>query len=297
MKFSRTAPRPHTWRFPVCGILACFFVLVAAFLTAHAKRAATAPRQLLVATWNMCDVPQWGCQETGSSRRKVQELKRLATAGGAGVILLQETCAGDLDATREELGSGWRSAFEAYAYVDEGGRRSTVRCAERRQGEAGFGILASSSLSRVTLVPSHQPTVGLQRGILCASVAAHDVRVCNAHLSLPGSDRAHPDREFRDDQLKALVRAAAGPRTVFGGDLNGAPPSARNADSWVWPYDIYRVYRDCDQSSASSRDDRATHRSGYKLDYLFTALPRNGCELWNTGASDHMALIMRVRTG
>lgn len=262
----------------------------------HTPLPTAVPGELRIATWNMCDVRQWNCQDTGSSRQKLQALKRLAAVDDAQVIMLQEVCAGDLASARKELGNGWRSTFRAYAYRDARGRQTEVRCAERRQGQAGFAILASSPLSRVALVPSRQPAVGLRRGILCATVASHDVQVCNAHLTLPGSDRAHPDWEYRDDQLSSLV-GAADARTVFGGDLNSAPPSAGSQDSWIWPYDMYRGYRECDQRSASSRSGRATHLTGHKVDYLFTALPRTHCSVRATGVSDHLALVMGVRPG
>ncbi|MET7312808.1 MULTISPECIES: endonuclease/exonuclease/phosphatase family protein [unclassified Streptomyces] len=262
----------------------------------HAHLSDAVPGELRIATWNMCDVRQWNCQDTGSSRQKLQALKRLAAVDGAQVIMLQEVCAGDLASARKELGNGWRSTFLAYAYRDARRRQTEVRCADQRQGQAGFAILASSPLSRVSVVPSRQPAVGLRRGILCATVASHRVQVCNAHLTLPGGDRAHPDWEYRDDQLSSLV-GAVDARTVFGGDLNSAPPSAGNQDSWIWPYDMYRRYRECDQGSASSRSGRATHLTGHKVDYLFTALPRTHCSVRATAASDHLALVMGVRAG
>lgn len=265
-------------------------------LPGHAKPADSAAGHLRIATWNMCDVRQWNCQDTGSSRQKIQALTQLAGADGAGVIMLQEVCAGDLRAARKELGKEWRSTFREYAYRDVRGRYSAVRCTEHGQGAAGIAILAMSALSRVSLVPTQQPAVGLHRGILCATITDRDVRVCNAHLSLPGSDRAHPSWELRDDQLKSLV-GAAGSRTVFGGDMNSAAPAAWNKESWIWPHDTYRRYRECDQKSASSRSGRATHRTGHKVDYLFTDLPRTHCSVRDTGASDHLALVMRVRTG
>ncbi|WP_338675195.1 endonuclease/exonuclease/phosphatase family protein [Streptomyces sp. SCSIO 30461] len=295
-----TAPRRHRRLFAVGAALACLVAAVSAHLAGDAERSIAVPREvreLKVATWNMCGVRQWGCGATGSSGRKVRELTLLATADGARVILLQETCSGDLDAARRELGSAWHSTFRAYVSVDGAGKRRTVRCAVPEQGSAGYGIMAAFPLSRVTPVRSHQPATGLQRGIVCATVAAHGIRVCNAHLSLPGGDRAHPDREYRDDQLTALVRAAAGPRTVFGGDLNIGPPSFRNPDSRLWPHELHRRYRECDQSSAATRGATPTHRSGHKVDHLFTGLPRNGCSVRDTGASDHRALILSVRTG
>ncbi|MFF2731037.1 endonuclease/exonuclease/phosphatase family protein [Streptomyces sp. NPDC058008] len=244
--------------------------------------------RLSVATWNMCGVRQWNCEGTGTGAAKVRALERLAVTEGARVIMLQEACSGDLAAARSALGAGWNTTFVPYAVQDAAGRRTEVRCAGA--GTAGLAILALSSLTGVSVVPAPQPAAGLHRGIVCATAADLAVRVCNAHLSLPGAGR---DREFRDDQLASLV-GAADRRTVFGGDLNSAPPGPGDRDSWIWPYAAYRTYRECDQASAASRGGRATHRTGHKVDYLFTALPRTRCSVAGTGASDHLALVMRV---
>ncbi|MEV7684853.1 endonuclease/exonuclease/phosphatase family protein [Streptomyces bungoensis] len=256
-------------------------------------RSAAPGRSLTVATWNMCGVRQWNCADFGSSAVKERELRRLATRAGARVVFLQEACAGDVRAVREALGRSWHTAFRPYGVRDRAGHVGTVRCAGSGQGPAGIAILAAYPLSSVTAVPSQQPTVGLQRGILCASVAAHRVRLCTAHLSPTGSDRAHPGWEFRDDQLRALVAAVPARRTVYGGDLNVNPPGDGNSASWVWPAAPYTDYRECDGLPDSAR---STHVSGHKLDYLFTGLPRRRCTVRDTGASDHFALIMRVGT-
>lgn len=278
------------------SLLVALVTLSAACHTTQAKLPEAAPEQVLIATWNMCGVRQWNCQGTGSGPQKVKALKRLATDDGAQVIMLQEACAGDLAAARTELGESWQSAFKAYRYVDKRGRGSAVRCAANGQGAAGIAVLASSPLSAVRELPVRQPSTGLHRGVLCATLVAQHLRVCNAHLSLPGDVSSRPSPEFRDDQLQSLV-GAADARTVFGGDLNSAPPSAGDGSSWIWPYAVYRRYRECDQSLPSSRGGRATHLTGHKVDYLFTALPRTGCSVRDTGASDHWALVLRVRTG
>lgn len=205
-RVSAAAPRSRApWLTLVAAALVALVVVALSDRpgATHAPLSDAAPAELRIATWNMCGVRQWNCQDTGSSRRKIQALKRLATVDGARVIMLQEVCAGDLASARKELGQGWRSTFRAYAYRDAQGRQTDIRCAEQRQGQAGFAILASSPLSRVAVVPTRQPAVGLRRGVLCATVASHGVQVCNAHLTLPGSDRAHPDWEYRDDQLVA----------------------------------------------------------------------------------------------
>ncbi|MFI6061068.1 endonuclease/exonuclease/phosphatase family protein [Streptomyces sp. NPDC051286] len=270
-------------------------LVVLAPLSVAAPASDAALNRLRIATWNMCGVQQWNCQETGSVRRKVQALKSLADVDGARVIMLQEACAGDLATARRELGGNWVTAFRAYTYRNAKGQLSTVKCATRGQGPAGVAILASTPLTSVAVVPSQQPVLGLHRGILCATVLTRGIRVCGAHLSLPGSDRAHPTWELRDNQLSSLV-GAANSRTVFGGDLNSAAPTAGNEHSWIWPHETYRRYRECDQRTTSSRTGRATLHSGDKVDYLFTELPRISCTVRSTSASDHLALIMEVGT-
>ncbi|MFH8439872.1 endonuclease/exonuclease/phosphatase family protein [Streptomyces sp. NPDC018026] len=279
-------------------------VLLALVVTAAVVRSATSPppahsadRTLTVATWNMCGIKRWNCSNTGSPAAKTSALGRLVTADGARVLLLQEACSGDLEAARKGLGRSWHLAFRAYSTRDRAGRTTPVRCAGDSRGSAGFAVLSAYPLTSVRAVPSRQPSVGLQRGILCATVRAPDVRVCDAHLTLPDGDAAHPSWEYRDDQLKALVAAVPKQRTVFGGDFNLDPPGARNPAAWVWPSVAYRTYRECDQASPSSRTARATHTSGHKLDYLFTGLPRLACTVRDTGKSDHRALLLKVRTG
>ncbi|WP_329552452.1 endonuclease/exonuclease/phosphatase family protein [Streptomyces sp. NBC_00696] len=260
-------------------------------------RSAASTRALTVATWNMCGVRQWGCAATGSWAEKRTQLGQLATRAGARVIFLQETCGAELESVRRGLGGSWHTAFRAYSERDAAGRTAPVRCATPGAGTAGFAILSAYPLSAVTTVASQQPAVGVRRGILCATVAAHELRLCTAHLSPRHSDAAHPAWEFRDDQLKALAHAADTRRTVYGGDLNVNPPGSRNPFSWVWPSGPYTDQRECDQTSVSSRAGRDTHVSGHKFDYLFTGLPRVRCSVRDTGKSDHYALLLRVRTG
>ncbi|MGC0374051.1 endonuclease/exonuclease/phosphatase family protein [Streptomyces sp. SAI-229] len=250
-------------------------------------------RTLTVATWNTCGVRRWGCAGTGSEAAKGRAVRRLVDAG-AGVLLLQETCVRSAESMREALGRSWNLSFLPYTWRDVNGRVLTVRCDGAGSGPAGLAILSSHPLSAVREVSSPQPVVGLRRGILCATVAAHGVRICNAHLSTPGSDRAEPDREYRDGQLRALVAAVPARNTVFGGDLNLRPPTADGSSVRLWPFTAYRTHRECDQTSATGRSGRATHESGHKLDYLFTGLRSKRCAVYDTGVSDHRALLIQV---
>ncbi|MGW6209062.1 endonuclease/exonuclease/phosphatase family protein [Streptomyces sp. NPDC055089] len=293
---SRSARRRRARQLLPAVVLAVLVAASASWPTTREGASAITSGQVRIATWNMCGVRQWNCEDTGDGARKMRALERLAGVDGVQVFLLQEVCAGDLAAVRSGLGGDWHSTFKAYVHRDANNRGTSVLCAAHGQGAAGIAILASSPLSRVTAVPAQQPSAGLRRGIICATVAVHRLRVCNAHLSLPGSDSAHPGWEFRDDQLQALVGAADG-RTVFGGDLNSAPPAARNRSSWIWPGEFFRRFQECDQTSSSSRSGRATLTAGHKVDYLFTALPRTGCSVRDTGASDHYALVLRTKTG
>ncbi|MEU0370503.1 endonuclease/exonuclease/phosphatase family protein [Streptomyces sp. NPDC006283] len=295
----QAALRRHRRPLAAASALALSLVLAAVTYVQSAAdpaRTLSASRTLTVATWNMCGVQRWGCADTGSDDAKRQAVKRLADAG-AHVVLLQEACAGQIETVRGELGRSWHVSFRPYSWRDGTGRSSTAPCDGRGQGAAGFAILSAHPLSSVRVVPAPQPVVGLQRGILCATVAAHDVRLCNAHLSVPDSDQAHPGREYRDDQLRALMAAVPKRRTVFGGDFNVTPPGARNPSAWVWPAGAYRTHRECAQDSGSDRSGRPTHASGHKLDYLFTGLRTTRCSVRDTGVSDHRALLISVDAG
>ncbi|MET9319379.1 endonuclease/exonuclease/phosphatase family protein [Streptomyces sp. NPDC003038] len=250
--------------------------------------------QLPVATWNMCGVRQWSCEETGSPKDKFQQLRALVDGSGVRVVLLQEVCSDDLLAAALRLGSEWHSAFEPYVEVNAEGHRTPVDCTGQGEGRAGYGLLAASPLTDVEPVQTQQPTVGLHRGILCASVPVQGIRVCNAHIAMPDSDVAHPDWELRDDQLRSLVAAVADDGlTVIGGDFNAAPPGSRDSAAWIWPPEMYSAYRECDQKG-DSRAGRPTYKTGTKIDYLFTNLPRTACEVVDTKDSDHRPLVMRV---
>lgn len=280
----------------VCLSLLATSLLATAPLRDGGRSGAAVSGRLRIATWNLCGVEQWGCRNTGTRQEKIAVLEHLSAADGVTAFMLQEVCTTDLDDATAALGKGWHSAFRAYAYRDDRGRLTPVRCTGGARGRAGFALLSSSPLSKVARVPSRQPAVGLQRGILCATLAARDIRICNAHLSVVGADHAHPSWEYRDDQLKTLF-AAADPRTVIGGDFNSSPPSASNRTyRWIWPHAAYGRYRECDQGRSGSRTGRATHRSGVKLDYLFTQLDGLGCSVRRTRTSDHSALVMTVDT-
>ncbi|OEJ30609.1 endonuclease/exonuclease/phosphatase family protein [Streptomyces subrutilus] len=249
-----------------------------------------------VATWNMCGVEQWGCEDKGGPDDKFLQLRALAEWRGVRVMLLQEVCSEDLLSAARRLGKDWHSAFDPYVSVDEAGRSEPVGCTGEGRGQAGSGLLAASPLTEVQAVPTEQPTAGVHRRFLCAQVPGQGVRVCNGHVALRGADTAHPDRDFREDQLRSLFEAAsqhAPDRTIVGGDFNSPPPVGGSSTTRLWPAEAYTTYQECDQKGGS-RAGRRTHEDGAKIDYLFTALPRTGCQVVDTKSSDHRALVMRV---
>ncbi|MFF4344053.1 endonuclease/exonuclease/phosphatase family protein [Kitasatospora sp. NPDC001540] len=260
-------------------------------VTAAVGRPDDGPR-LTVATWNTCGIESWGCTRFGGGEDKTDTLTALARQHGARVLLLQEACEGDVEAARQRLGADWHLAFQPYEQLDAAGTRTPVDCGNGR-GRAGYGILAAAPLTGTTPVAAPQRAPGLQRGALCAT-PGQGPRTCVAHLSLPPTDRSDRAAELRDDQLAALL-AAAGDGAVLGGDLNTRPPGPGNRDSWIWPTAYYDRVQECEQRTPGSPGHPApTHDNGEKLDYLFTALPREGCRTVDTGASDHRALLLTV---
>ncbi|RAJ32834.1 hypothetical protein K353_05832 [Kitasatospora sp. SolWspMP-SS2h] len=272
--------------------------------------------RLTVATWNMCGEAVWGCGKYGGGEQKVEALRSLAKEHGARAMLLEEACRGDLERSRDALGADWRLVFQPYEQVDDpsgAGGAVPVDCGGGR-GVAGIGILAAAPLTDVIPVAAPQPERGLRRGILCATVTAPTtpasqspttssgggLRLCVAHLSLPPADRSDRGADLRDDQLAALLAAgtarvpgAAG--SVFGGDFNSSPPGSEPRDAWIWPAAYFDTVRECAQEEPGQRSGfAATHENGLKLDYLFTALPRHGCERVDTGSSDHEAELISV---
>ncbi|MBT2899129.1 endonuclease/exonuclease/phosphatase family protein [Streptomyces sp. McG3] len=251
---------------------------------------------LSVVTWNICGVRQWNCEDTGSAEEKKARIEALVRESGARVVLLQEMCSEDLDTVRTSLGGEWHSLFRPYTAPREGGGSITSRCTGDGRGTAGYGILSGMPLSEVTDVPLPQPAAGMRRSVLCATARKENVRICTAHLNPQQSGARSVTPELRADQLRALVEAAEGPRTVFGGDLNTGPPGRAGTGAWAQVDGPYGVYRECDQSRSSGAPGK-THRSGFKIDYLFTDLPRQECSVVRSPASDHWALLMRVTTG
>ncbi|MFF0387779.1 endonuclease/exonuclease/phosphatase family protein [Kitasatospora sp. NPDC004615] len=249
--------------------------------------------RLTVATWNMCGETVWGCGKYGGGDQKIKVMRSMAQDHGARAILVQEACRGDLDRARAGLGAAWQLAFQPYEQADEAGATTPVDCGGGR-GDAGIGILAAAPLTDIAPVSAPQPEKGLRRGILCAT-AGSGPRLCVAHLSLPPADRSDRAAELRDDQLSALLKAAGTGGSVFGGDFNSSPPGPNNKDAWIWPAGYFDTVQECAQQSPDQRTGFApTHENGFKLDYLFTALPRHGCSRLDTSFSDHQAELITV---
>ncbi|MFF5444226.1 endonuclease/exonuclease/phosphatase family protein [Streptomyces sp. NPDC012888] len=251
------------------------------------------PGRVTVATWNICGPDRWGgCPGTGSPTDKARQLRKLAEDRGVRVMLLQEVCSDDLRATAKRMGPDWHSTFEPYIQAATSGERNPVRCEGQGSGEAGIGLLAASPLENVQVIDVQQPATGIQRAFMCADLPALAIRACNAHVMLP-ANAARPEQEMRGSQLRTLVEASD-KRTVFGGDFNSKPPVDRST-AWIWPAEAYTVYQECDQLG-EKRTGRPTHKGGVKLDYLFTAMPRLGCDTFETRYSDHQPLVMQIST-
>ncbi|WP_101927990.1 endonuclease/exonuclease/phosphatase family protein [Streptomyces sp. NBRC 110465] len=258
------------------------------------RHRADGPGTLSVATWNACGVRGWNCEGTGSAEDKRARIEALVRESGAGVVLLQEMCSGDLASVRTSLGGEWHSLFRPYTASGKDHGTATTRCEGDGRGTAGYGMLSAAPLGEVTDVSLPQPAAGMRRSILCAVEQSRSVRICTTHLNPRRNGGGSVPVELRADQLRALV-GAAGRRTVFGGDLNTAPPKPGEGGPWARVDGPYSVYRECDQSAAGGPGE--THRGGYKIDYLFTDLSRQECSVLRSPASDHWALLMRVATG
>lgn len=319
---SLSGPRPHRRLRLALGAVAGVLLLGLVPAVRHGAGAVvgvggpTAGPRLTVATWNMCGEAAWGCGKYGGGEQKVGALRSLVKDHGARALLLEEACRGDLERARAELGADWQLAFQPYEQVDGAGGATPVDCGDGR-GDAGIGILAAAPLADVSPVVAPQSERGLHRGILCAATRTATgtsaasgaspaaapgagLRLCVAHLSLPPTDRSDRAAEFRDDQLAALLAAGTArcrvrPSSVFGGDLNSSPPGSDRRDAWIWPAAYFDTVRECAQQAPEQRSGfAATHENGHKLDYLFTALPRHGCDRVDTGFSDHEAELLTV---
>ncbi|MFC7218386.1 endonuclease/exonuclease/phosphatase family protein [Streptomyces polyrhachis] len=249
---------------------------------------------LTVLTWNMCGVERWnGCAGTGSAAEKAAELVRTVRTQRADAVLLQEACertAGRLREERNGESTRWQVAFEPYRTPTG----AAVRCT-RGSGRAGIALAVRGRLEDVRYVAAPQPHDDIRRGVLCAARAGDGVELCTAHLTPHFAATPGPDP--RPAQLAALAAAAdASPAAVFGGDLNTLPPKAEGGvmPSGVWPSTLYDRYRECGQHGRRGGPATPTHAGGFKIDYLFTDLRRQGCRTLGTAFSDHAMLLMRV---
>ncbi|MFW3461069.1 hypothetical protein [Streptomyces sp. 058-1L] len=95
-------------------VLALLLAAVAAVPPAKAVAAADAvaaePKNLQVMSWNMCDVPRWGCTDTGTSAQKAGVVKMHVDNTWVHAVLLQEVCENTLATLMTELGPGWDKA-------------------------------------------------------------------------------------------------------------------------------------------------------------------------------------------
>lgn len=236
-----------------------------------------------VMTWNVCAGTNANC---ALYRTTAQELAWTVSgqSRGSDVIFLQEFCTGatwDLEQGLE-FATGRQWTVRSWGLTGPDG--SPYACHPDRNGRprgaqsvtvAVAGDEAAFSTHKLTSPPWY---VG--RAVMCARLTG--VKVCGTHLS---SGRADDDRQpgspYRTKQVNQLL-AAAGPRAVFGGDLNTQPGHPAIAPA-------YRGFDECDASM------RATHDNGKKLDYLFA--PKGtitACRLGPLNGSDHRPLFVKV---
>ncbi|MFD7763034.1 endonuclease/exonuclease/phosphatase family protein [Streptomyces microflavus] len=262
------------------------------------------PKNLQVMSWNMCDVPRWGCTGTGTSAQKAGVVKMHVDNTWVHAVLLQEVCENTLATLMTELGPGWGKAFHPYRWSQNGVKHDSP-CVEGQPERAGTAIIVKGGIQDARTYPTTQPWTGLQAPFHCATAPYWDsIRLCNVHASWLGINPDHPTWDYRDDQfaeIKAVVDQF--PRTVFGGDFNAKSPDAPdNAHAWVWPQGLYshgpgtEGYQECDQTG-TSRTGRPTHGSGVKIDYLFSSETRRWCAVADSVYSDHHVVIESVAVG
>ncbi|MEV0751516.1 endonuclease/exonuclease/phosphatase family protein [Streptosporangium sp. NPDC050280] len=293
--------------------------LVVATIPLHAGRAeARAPSSVIsVMSWNVCAGTNAGCPLYGRSMREVAaQVGRYATTQPIkpDVIFLQEFCSGGTavleSLLEQQTGRAWTVRSSILTLRDG----SSKGCVPDRQG------LSRGDISVTVAVADHAATFqehGLtsppwyaKRMALCAMVPARRVNLCGTHLSSSLSyDDAKPEAPFRTRQVKELLAVVSKPgyRTVFGGDLNLAPPDSGQSTAAkrrvLVP--VYAAYAECDQRGR--RDGRWTEKHvredggvvKRKLDYLFA--PKGSvtrCHVAQDAAvSDHKPIYVKVHLG
>ncbi|WP_203988897.1 endonuclease/exonuclease/phosphatase family protein [Sphaerisporangium rufum] len=286
-------------------------------LAAAALLAVTSPApvregrpELAVMTWNTCAGTNSDCGLYRADAATLGEtVARYATDRPIrpGVILLQEFCTGADDALRRALTARTGRSWSVRSWALPGADGAPYLChpdrAGRPRGAASIVLAVADEPVTFQVFPLPSPPWYVGRAVLCATLPGRKVRVCGTHLS---SGRADDDRQpgapYRTRQVTELMAHAAVPgyRSVFGGDLNIAPPDSGDgtaaARRAIAP--AYRAYQECDRRG-TARTGQWTHRNQAgtkKLDYLFAPHgTRVRCDLAPlTPLSDHRPLYLRV---
>jgi endonuclease/exonuclease/phosphatase family metal-dependent hydrolase len=275
--------------------------------------AAPAPEvrtELSVMTWNVCTGtnPRCGLYRAGA--------EQLAWTIGQyalnqpirpDVIFLQEFCTGADRALEHSLeqrtGRGW--SIRSWGLLSSTG--APYPCQPDRSGRSrgaqSIAIAVASDSVTFRTHPLASPPWYVKRAVLCATIPAKRVRACGTHMSSGERyDDRQPGAPYRTRQIQQLMAHAVEPgyRTVFGGDLNVAPPDSDSGGAAgrraIVP--AYQAYSECDQRG-TSRTGQWTHSDASgrkKLDYLF--VPKGStwrCHLPPlTPLSDHRPLYIRV---
>ncbi|MFE6104871.1 endonuclease/exonuclease/phosphatase family protein [Streptomyces laurentii] len=265
------------------------------------------PKNLQVMTWNMCGSQRdtWNCAGTGTPDQKTDVVKYHVDTNYVQVALLQEICEDDLTLLMGKLGSTWNKSFFPYKWSQNGVTWNS-RCGNDgpadRADRIGTAIVVKGPIADARQYPITVPWTGPNQPFQCATAVWWNTTVCNAHLTLKGSNPDHPDWDYRDDQLAEIQAIVAGfPHMVIGGDFNAQPPDSEGGkpSAWIWPDGFYSTgpdtpgYLECDQTGAE-RTGRPTHDGGWKLDYLFSGETRRWCALGASAYSDHHVMIESV---
>jgi endonuclease/exonuclease/phosphatase family metal-dependent hydrolase len=284
-------------------------VLAAVAVLAFANPAAEARTELAVMTWNVCAGTNPRC---GLYRAGVEDLARNIGRYAVNqpikpdVIFLQEFCTGAdqvLERQLEQLtGRGW--SIRSWGLSKNG---APYACQPdrlgRSRGAQSVTIAVAYDSVDFQAYPLTSPPWYVKREALCATIPAKRVRACGSHLSSGESyDDRRPDAPYRTRQIKELMAYTALPGywTVFGGDLNVAPPDSGygSAAGRRATVPAYQAYQECDQRGTSRTGQWTQRDSGgrQKLDYLF--VPKGGvrwCHVAQpTALSDHRPVFIKV---
>ncbi|WP_101790711.1 endonuclease/exonuclease/phosphatase family protein [Nonomuraea indica] len=266
--------------------------------------------ELAVMTWNVCTATNSACGlYRADAARLARTVGEYATSRPIrpDVLFLQEFCSGADQALeaglRQRTGRTW--LVRSWSLTSAAGAPYTCHpdWQGRPRGVQSIAIAVAADTATFQAHPLPAPPWYVRRAVLCATIAAKRVHACGTHLSVGTAyDDREPGAPYRTRQIRRLMAVAAKPghHSVFGGDLNVAPPDSGTGSAAgrraVAP--VYRAYRECDQRG-TGRTGRWTHSAGdrrKKLDYLFA--PRGSVLRCHVAAatplSDHRPVYLAV---